>query len=488
MLAFKKDVDDKEAALERELLLNLETLYSVKGLFEHSDHVTPVEFQKMTQSIFIRHKDIQALEWIPKVLHSERETYVNKRKKEYPDFEITEREKQGNMVRASERDVYFPVYYVEPLAGNEVAFGYDLASNKKRQKTLELSRDQAKLFSTVSITLVQEETSQKGFLTFMPVYKGHPVTVDKRRENLRGFVLGVFRIADIFNSAIQTTTAQGMNLLLADVTDGFPETLHIDPFSKETDFILQSKFKYSKKLARFGNREWAIIATPTQGYIAERRGVLPYTIAIFGITFVIFGAVYTLGVMRRSAIIEETVLERTTDLNQAKKELEELALTDQLTNIANRRRFDESMAVEWKRSIREKTPISLMMIDIDHFKQFNDTYGHVAGDKCLIYVAQALQKSLHRSSDLVARYGGEEFVVVLPGTEDAFTPAEASRSNIENLRLPNEKSSVSKYVTISVGVATMVPENDSLLSEFIGKADRALYEAKETGRNKVYRL
>ena len=445
----------------------------------------PTEFNKIAQSILVRHKNIQALAWIPKVLNSEREAYEKKRRKKYPDFEITEREKQGSMIRAHERDMYFPVYYVEPLAGNEVAFGFDLASSPKRLKTLEMSRDLGTALATASITLVQEASNQKGFLTFMPIYKGQPATVEKRRERLRGFVLGVFRIGDMFSSAIKRTAAQGINLSLVDVNDSFLDILYVNHFSNEIELELQSKFKYQKQLAKFGGRQWSIIATPTNGYIAERRSILPYTTAIFGMLFVILGTAYTFVIIRRSALIEKTVLDRTKNLNDAKKQLEALSRTDSLTNIANRRCFDEYLEAEWKRAIREKSSLSLIMIDIDHFKLFNDRYGHMVGDECLRNVAFALQKSVHRSSDLVARYGGEEFVIIFPNTKDAFVPAENCRLNVENLRIPNEESNTSKYVTISIGIATIIPERHSELTEFTSKVDRALYEAKETGRNKV---
>ncbi len=175
-------------------------------------------------------------------------------------------------------------------------------------------------------------------------------------------------------------------------------------------------------------------------------------------------------------------------LKQQADLLESLALLDALTGIPNRRRFDEALAAELKRAIRDATPLSLLMIDIDHFKQFNDYYGHGAGDVCLQMVAVELSKGVVRPSDLVARYGGEEFVVILPETDQlsALQIAERLRLRIEKLGLPHACSEIESVVTISVGIATQakIPENflPQILSE---TADKALYVAKENGRNRV---
>ena len=175
-------------------------------------------------------------------------------------------------------------------------------------------------------------------------------------------------------------------------------------------------------------------------------------------------------------------------LKQQADLLESLSLLDALTQIPNRRRFDETLVSEWKRAIRDETPISLIMIDIDHFKQYNDFYGHGCGDACLQRVAGELCNSVVRSSDLVARYGGEEFVVILPDTDQhsALMIAERLRQNIELLGLPHALSKNHSVVTISLGVATQNRVTGDLSSsDFCDQADKALYLAKERGRNQV---
>lgn len=173
-------------------------------------------------------------------------------------------------------------------------------------------------------------------------------------------------------------------------------------------------------------------------------------------------------------------------LERANRMLRSLSYLDALTGIANRRHFDETLEQEWRRAYRISTVLSLVMIDIDHFKLFNDTYGHQGGDECLKQVAMVLSNTLKRAGDLAARYGGEEFAVILPGTEvdGATSLAEEFRTRVEALQLEH-KMSPSKIVTISVGIATTYPTESSSLDILIAAADRALYRSKHEGRNRV---
>lgn len=176
-------------------------------------------------------------------------------------------------------------------------------------------------------------------------------------------------------------------------------------------------------------------------------------------------------------------------LEGANRELEKLAALDSLTGIANRRKFDECIAREWRRLAREKAPLSLILCDIDHFKLYNDTYGHQAGDRCLQQVAQALALASKRPADLAARYGGEELAIILPNTtpEGAEKLARQICLKLEALQIPHINSPIDMYVTLSVGVAGCIPRHDFSPQALISAADRALYKAKEAGRNRVVR-
>jgi diguanylate cyclase (GGDEF)-like protein len=167
--------------------------------------------------------------------------------------------------------------------------------------------------------------------------------------------------------------------------------------------------------------------------------------------------------------------------------LERYAFNDALTGLANRRAFDERLALEWSRAQRYQRPLSVVMIDIDHFKLYNDHYGHGAGDTCLSDVARAIKSQITRSSDLAARYGGEEFLLILPETEEAgaVALAEQVRAAVDEKGLPHAASKVCDHVTLSLGAASQVPDAQTPVSALLERADQALYRAKTSGRNRV---
>ncbi|MCL2875617.1 MAG: diguanylate cyclase [Betaproteobacteria bacterium] len=193
--------------------------------------------------------------------------------------------------------------------------------------------------------------------------------------------------------------------------------------------------------------------------------------------------------MRRMAQMRDSLRKTQDKLRKANDQLQRLSAIDSLTGIANRRRFDGTLLREWRRCSRSTLPLSLLVADVDLFKLFNDHYGHQMGDECLKVVAQTLQERTRRQDDLVARYGGEEFAVILPETdpEGALAVAEDMRAGIAALGVDHAFSTVSPVVTISIGVASIIPPKDSEagIPALIKAADDALYRAKESGRNQV---
>ena len=167
------------------------------------------------------------------------------------------------------------------------------------------------------------------------------------------------------------------------------------------------------------------------------------------------------------------------------KVLEDLSFKDGLTGVANRRMFDSVLEVEWENARRNNQPLSLIMIDIDYFKQYNDHYGHIQGDDCLRRVAPVLSSAATRSRDFFARFGGEEFVLVLPETDEtaARKVAERCRKHIFKLQIPHEKSTTSHVLTVSLGVGSIIPTHQQQAVDFIDEVDRRLYQAKQKGRN-----
>lgn len=174
--------------------------------------------------------------------------------------------------------------------------------------------------------------------------------------------------------------------------------------------------------------------------------------------------------------LEAKVAERTAELQAANQQLEVLSNTDGLTGLSNRHRFDQVWAQEWQRAVRQGLPLAVVMIDVDHFKLYNDQFGHPAGDECV-----------RRAGELAARYGGEEFVVVLPGldADGALQEAERIRTEVSALGIPHTGSSAGAVVTVSLGVASRVPQREEGLYLLLQEADDALYQAKHGGRNRV---
>ena len=177
----------------------------------------------------------------------------------------------------------------------------------------------------------------------------------------------------------------------------------------------------------------------------------------------------------------------TEELAVANEKLKALSITDELTKLDNRRSFLEHIDFIWKQNHRLQLPITVLMIDVDYFKKYNDSLGHLEGDKSLIAIAQCLKNKIKRETDFVARFGGEEFVCVLPFIEknEALEFAKALVQSVEDIKIPHPMSVHSKYVTISAGMASTVPNDNNSHAQLLDEADKALYSAKELGRNRV---
>ena len=184
-------------------------------------------------------------------------------------------------------------------------------------------------------------------------------------------------------------------------------------------------------------------------------------------------------------IQERKIIEKT--LQEVNQKLERLVNVDGLTGVANRRHFDDYLAREWRRLQREQKPLSLILCDVDHFKFYNDYYGHLQGDDCLRQVAQAIAQVINRPADLVARYGGEEFAIILPNTDltGSQRVAQKVQQAIRELQLPHNKSQTSQFITISIGINTQIPQKEQLVEDLIRTTDQALYAAKAQGRDRI---
>lgn len=282
LVAFERASANRFSTVRRSIHNTLGEVEKVGAFIAAVDGPTRQQFREAVQLFLTRDPAIQSLCWVPRVPDSQRASYVDAAQKDgFPDFQITERRSQGEMVKAGRRDEYFPVYLLEPYEGNEIVLGFDNTSNPKRAEALARARDTAEIVGTSRITLVQESDSQFGFLVFLPIYvHGRPISSPKeRQENIRGFVTGVLRIDAIVDQAMAALQPQGIDLHLYDMTapkgQEFlsvhtsrtrkgPITPILDPAAIRRDFV-----HHAAPLVIAG-REWMLVATPSPEFIAAQ--------------------------------------------------------------------------------------------------------------------------------------------------------------------------------------------------------------------------
>ncbi|ACK71434.1 diguanylate cyclase [Gloeothece citriformis PCC 7424] len=304
-------------------------------------------------------------------------------------------------------------------------------------------------------------TTEKQAIQLMEMIGGHPYLV---RLALYYLAQGELTLTQLIQNAL---TSGG---IYSDHLREHLITLQKDPslgvaFKKiiaQENFVLEPTLAYkldSMGLVKFVDQQWQPLCNLYRFYFLQQN-------------------------LEQEDIFEPRLIK----LTQENKRLRKLVYLDELTGIYNRRYFDHYLEREWRRMTREKAPLSLMLLDIDYFKNYNDTYGHQLGDACLKKVAQAIQKSLKRSTDIVARYGGEEFAIIISQCDNkgALFLAEIIREQIKSLAINHKNSQVNlKIVTASIGVATIIPALETQPKMLIQMADEALYQSKHEGRNRV---
>jgi len=270
-------------SLYSELETHFTILESLNSFFIASENVSREAFTVFVKSLIEKHKAIQALEWIPRVTNDERQIFEKVQQSEISGFMITERHSQGKMVRRKQSSEYYPVTFVEPMAGNEVAVGFDLASNKVRLKTLNLSRNYRSMMATSRIRLVQENQAQFGILVFMPVFQKNRLKYAKvsPAQDLKGFALGVFRLTDLVTKSKTIMKLEDTRVLinLYDRSAGSENQLLYSEFNKDN---IKKKIFY-KKLFTIAGRRWELIATSDQSFLDHHFSMIAWMGFVFGI-------------------------------------------------------------------------------------------------------------------------------------------------------------------------------------------------------------
>lgn len=473
--AFKSIVDNRSTSLSREIQITIESLRELKAVIElsHEDEKT---FETYATNLIKRHNHITALEWIPMVNHSGRVLFVEHISSALPStsFDIKIRNEHGELIKAPTKDYYFPITYIVPFSPNRDRLGFDISSSSKQSKRLHhgIESDSPVIFTGNQLDYIKSKDS-KNIFTFLPVYHGDPQSSEKRIEQLSGFVVGIFETQKIFKYSALSMTPSGVNMSLIQYENDDEQTQLHNHLSRTGETTL-SDIRYEKSLPLLWGTSWSVVAQPTKAFMDEKLSIAPYLRALFGMFATAFVA-YWLFREAKKIKADELYAYR----------LKQLAETDSLTGLYNRRTLDKKLAREWSRAYRSKQSLSVLIIDIDFFKKYNDHYGHLKGDTCIQQVAQAIESSAKRASDIAARYGGEEFVVILPDTENPTKVGESIMANIKTLAIAHEMSSVSDFVTLSIGSATIVPEQMDAEKTLLLNADQALYFAKENGRNRL---
>jgi diguanylate cyclase (GGDEF)-like protein len=302
-----------------------------------------------------------------------------------------------------------------------------------------------------------------------PIWPGNPT------GDLYAPVVPIFR--DAFNGKFQVA-----------------EDYYTDQFYTSLTAVVPIKDKTGKVIAVLG---LDYIAGTEQDYLQKLQPICLTIIVIsavisMALSYLLSRYFATLRIENRelkdySHKLEQMVQERTLSLQTANQTLQELASIDSVTKIFNHRYFDNYLQAEWQQAEQEKTPLSLILCDVDHFKIYNDTYGHPMGDFCLQQVAKCLERCIHQSGERVARYGGEEFAVLLPDTDTAraMLVAETIRTQVKALNLEHRASTTSSVLTLSMGVASVQPGDGGTIDQLIEMADKGLYQAKQAGRDQV---
>ncbi|MEH6355335.1 MAG: diguanylate cyclase [Marinobacter sp.] len=471
---FRAEITQLATAFEREVRLNLEILFALKTSVGMMPEMNARLFEKLTRQVLERSPAIKAFAWAPIVRQEDRAGFEQRQQSWYPGFVLSGMPATTGAMPAKEPPWFVPVQFIEPIAENRAAIGFELSSEDKRRAALLAARKTGKMVSTAAIELVQEQGDQKGLLVFAPLYSGvAETTPEDRAARHYGFMNGVFRIGELVKQSIPMAIDSNILVQIVDRTDGAQDVMYSTGRSSDERWL--RNLIHEVPLAPVAGRNWVIQAMPGATFVSARRGYLPLVVIGFGFSFITLLVFFAVRSLRQNA-----------ELNETKRELEKISLTDALTGLANRRHFDLYLEQEWSRALRQSQPLSMVMLDIDYFKAFNDAYGHPHGDECLKQVAQALEQVMRRPTDLAARYGGEEFALVLPDTQDAAAVAEACRVAIQALGIAHEFSDVAPVITISAGVCSLVPTRKMSPAVLIQQADDALYEAKEAGRNRIF--
>ena len=584
-----------------------EVVTALKSFIAVSPMLRVDQFEAFASGNFVNHPYLYALSWNPYITHAERPRfeYETGSHLSMSNYRVIEQDVSVKLVPALQRDSYVPVKYIYPISNNQLALGFDIASNNVRKAAIDAAIANKDITLTAPIKLVQESSNSIGLLLLDPIFKKGETPSGE--NSLHGFAVAVFRVEDLLRAVLPSALTEGLNISLLDTGADTDQQVLFQ--MGRLDSSLLKDFGWSRKL-QVGGREWQLTVIPTEKYIETHRTMVPWLILLLGLTLTSFLQAILLFFTGRSSatqgLVDAKTAELARELNERKKAEEELRLAhtiyqvssegmmvcdanniilavnpalttltgysaeeivgqapsvlssgregggfyqemwrcittaghwqgeiwnrkkngeyyaewltintiynddgtvyrrfalfsditakknadalilkqanyDSLTELPNRRLFTDRLEREVVQALRNNTRFALVFIDLDHFKEVNDTLGHHIGDELLIKASERIQQCV-RESDTVARLGGDEFTVILSQLHNTSDAGRIAQSIVDILVQPFQLGSEQVYISGSVGL-TFYPEDADTTSGLLQNADHAMYAAKNQGRN-----
>ncbi len=462
---------DEATRIQRAIDATVEVVESIGGLFDSSDFVDRNEFRIFVSGPLAKHPEIRALEWIPRVQVKDRIRIESGLAKVIPGRGIRQRDAQGQLVPATLRNEYFPVYYIEPLAGNHAALGLDIATRKQTALAIQEATDTGSTYTSRAFTLVQGGGKITGVLLYHPIFRQHrhPETPEQRRQLLLGFAAAVLGPDELIQSGLRSFRATGLDILLLEENDDGNRSLHFHPSrtrNKPIPVPLVSEIRASPYIEvpiHVPGRKWTMLFRPAPAFYRDNQSGQTWLILVAGLALT---ALTALGFHRRIRHANEIL---------------NLAHHDALTELPNRLFLKHRLDQALQRARLGHNQVAVLFLDLDHFKHINDSMGHVVGDRLLQEVAGRLRGVL-RKQDMVARMGGDEFILVAEDLHEQRDAAQLAEKLLRVLSHPYQIQGRTFYLSASIGIS-LYPRDANDVDALVANADAAMYRAKTRGRN-----
>jgi diguanylate cyclase (GGDEF)-like protein len=453
----------------------LSKLVALRALFESSrEEISRKQFEIFAERTLRDQTAIQSVSWIPRVSHAERAARERSAIDDgIPDYHIKAVGSDGKLAPSPERQEYFPIFYSTEKPKTSPVFGIDLASEPKRQETLERASRNNQPATLADFTLHSGEGNRLGFFVMLPIYRQNlpSDTEEERKRNLIGFVQGAFQTSVMIETILAAAPEPtGLDLFLFSTSAGpvaspiyiYASRLRAAPPQPAAQAVLTAGTHWSGEL-RAGDGRWTLVAVPAPS-------------AKFGI-----GHDRAWIILIAGLLVSGVVVAYLWASGRYARRVEVLALTDPLTTLANRRAFLERLTTAFATSRRNASPFAVLFVDLDNFKDINDTLGHAIGDALLRQVAQRLRNTV-RPIDVVARFGGDEFAILQADASDPVAAATLAARVVTCLAAPFEIEGHEVRITASIGIS---PYSGDVAgpAAMMMQADLALYRAKGDGRN-----